>query len=638
MARAQALCHSERVTRQLDPDDPIRIFADAMPHIVWIADLDGKIEFSNLQWREYAGTMVDEHTSISSLLHPDDVALFKVAWSISRESQSPLVVDVRLRRESDSEYRWHKLRGVPILEGNSTAPRWYSTATDIEDIRHVEESLRESELQFRTMANSIPQLAWMARPNGYFFWFNQRWYDYSATTLEEMSGWGWMKVHHPDELDRVVSRITAHFASNEPWEDTFRLRRHDGEYRWHLSRMMPVRDASGEVQLWFGTNTDISEQRAMEAALRDADRRKDEFLATLAHELRNPLAPLRNGVEILRLAPGDREIGERILPMMDRQLSHMTRLIEDLMDVSRIANGRIELRLEVTDLCNLISQAASAAWSTMENFNTELVVSVPDAPIFVSLDHVRLTQVVGNLLQNAAKFTSHGTVRLRLSCEDTVALIEVSDDGIGMSADLIPHIFKLFTQGGASMERVHGGLGIGLSLAKEFSELHGGTISASSGGVGRGSTFTVRLPIAPRVAPTPPRPYIEPSIVRRRVLVADDNRGSATSLAMFLQLLGHETATANDGLEAIEMASSWHPHVILMDLGMPQMNGYESARRIRRMPGGEDIVIVALTGWGQPDDLTRSTEAGLDAHVVKPLDLAAAKRILGMQRGNVATL
>jgi signal transduction histidine kinase/ActR/RegA family two-component response regulator len=359
--------------------------------------------------------------------------------------------------------------------------------------------------------------------------------------------------------------------------------------------------------------------------LRDTDRRKDEFLATLAHELRNPLAPLRNALQIIRLAQGDESTVEKARAMMDRQLHQMVRLIDDLLDVSRISRGKLALRKEAVELAGCIRNAVETARPLIEAAGHSLTLDLPDTPVWVNADPVRLAQVFSNLLNNAAKFTERGgRIWLEAVREQSQAVVEVRDNGIGIPASELPHIFDMFTQGDQSLEKSHGGLGIGLTLVKRLVEMHGGSVRATSEGTGHGAQFTVTLPMAVVLPKRMEKgePMQTPAAFAGRVLVADDNHDAAESLSVVLRLMGSEVRTVHDGQQAVEEAALFHPDVILLDIGMPRLNGYEAARRIRREDWSARTVLVALTGWGQEEDKRRATEAGFDWHFTKPVNTA----------------
>ena len=369
------------------------------------------------------------------------------------------------------------------------------------------------------------------------------------------------------------------------------------------------------------------------AALQEADRRKDEFLATLAHELRNPLAPIRNGLHILRLAGDHREIAEQARATMERQVQQMVRLIDDLLDLSRISLGKVELRRERVDLAAVVQSAVEISRPVIEQSGHELTLSLPPEPVPLEADVTRLAQVLANLLNNAAKYTERGGhIRLAVERRGGEVAVSVEDDGVGIPAPMLPRVFEMFTQVDRSLEKSQGGLGIGLSIVKRLVEMHGGTVEARSGGHGLGSEFVVHLPL-PLLSPLQPQaPGSEReeagAPARRRVLVADDNADAAESLAMMLEIMGNEVRTANDGVEAVETAAAFRPDLILLDIGMPRLNGYDACRRIREQPWGGGIVIIALTGWGQDEDRRLSQEAGFDRHLVKPVEPAVLEQLL----------
>lgn len=378
------------------------------------------------------------------------------------------------------------------------------------------------------------------------------------------------------------------------------------------------------------------ERARAEAALRAADRRKDEFLATLAHELRNPLAPLRNGLQIARLTSRGDATLQRTVEMMDRQLSHLVRLVDDLLDVARINSGKLELRRQPVDLAQVLASSVESTRVIIESHGHELVVDGGQDELLVRGDFERLSQVFTNLLSNAAKYTERGgRIRVTLTREEGAGVVRVEDSGIGIPAGEVAHVFDLFSQVRSHQGRTGGGLGIGLSLVKSLVALHEGQVAAYSAGVGAGSAFTVRLPLLARdadnVAALVPTATVEtttPDGDSRRILIADDNVDAVTSLARLLGLLGHEVFTAHDGLDAVEKTAQAAPEVVFLDLGMPRMDGIEAAQRIRALPGGENILLIALTGWGQESDRQRTLAAGFDWHLIKPIGVAELTEIL----------
>jgi signal transduction histidine kinase/CheY-like chemotaxis protein len=371
-----------------------------------------------------------------------------------------------------------------------------------------------------------------------------------------------------------------------------------------------------------------------EDALRESDRRKNEFLAILAHELRNPLAPIRNAAEILRRSWGDEHKVKPATEMIQRQVGYLVRLVDDLLDVSRISRGKIDLRREPTELGSVVQQAVETMRPTCDKFGHELTFRLPAEPTYMNADPVRLAQVIGNLLNNACKFTEKGgRIRLTVEREGPLAVIRVQDTGIGIAAEQLAPIFDMFTQVDVSLKRSTGGLGLGLTLVKSLVEMHGGTVEARSPGIGRGSEFIVRLPLLSETPPSRLETRAEPVATGgRSILVVDDNRDAAESLATLLRMAGHEVHIAHHGREAIELAASLPVDAILLDIGLPGLDGYEVAIRIREQPRGKDPLLVAVTGWGQEEDRRRSEDAGFDAHLVKPVDFAALTKLLAEPR------
>jgi PAS domain S-box-containing protein len=418
---------------------------------------------------------------------------------------------------------------------------------------------------------------------------------------------------------------------------------HTGEARWMAYKVLTLTDASGKAVGLATVSQDVTERRRLEDGLRklagdlsEADRRKDEFLATLAHEFRNLLAPIRNALQIIRLS-AEREAWEEARTLMERQLGQLARLVDDLLDVSRISQGKLELRREQVQLAAVIASAVDTSRPLIDHLGHELTVTLPDQPIVVDADPTRLAQVFSNLLNNGAKYMDRGGhIRLTAKRQANDALVSVRDTGIGIAAEQLPHIFQMFSQVDSSLERSQGGLGIGLTLVKRLVAMHGGTIEARSEGPGKGSEFVVRLPVVvaaarPRSGSGTAQPAAPKSSLR--ILVVDDNRDSAYSLTKLLRLMGNDTRTAYDGQEGVAVAEEFRPDVMLLDIGLPKLNGYEACRRIREQPWGQNAVLVAVTGWGQDEDRRCAHEAGFDHHMVKPVDPRELMKLLaGFQK------
>jgi PAS domain S-box-containing protein len=404
----------------------------------------------------------------------------------------------------------------------------------------------------------------------------------------------------------------------------------DGVERPIEDSAAPIRNASGKVLGVILVFHDVTAQRRAARELRESDRRKDEFLAILAHELRNPLAPIRNSLELMKLAEDDAEIVRQSRETMERQLTHMVRLIEDLLDVSRISRGKLELRRTLVELQSVVHQALEHVVPLLSECDHDIDVDFPREPVVLEADPVRLVQVFSNLLNNACKFTPPGgRIELAAELRGSVVTVRLKDSGIGMPPDKLETVFEMFSQVDHSLERSHGGLGIGLTLVRKLVEMHGGSVVAHSEGPGHGSEFTVTLPVAD-TSPLPVAGGISKVLAFRcrRILVVDDQRDVASTMALLLRALGHETQLAFSGREAIELANRFLPELIFLDLGMPQMSGYDTARELRINPRLADTVLVALTGWGQEEDRRRTREAGFDRHLVKPASGAAIRELL----------
>ncbi len=494
----------------------------------------------------------------------------------------------------------------------------------IERVRSEAER-RLSEQRFRGAVDAMQGTLWTNDAQGRMKGEQPAWHVLTGQRFEEYQDFGWAAAVHPEDAQPSIDAWRQAVAQRKTFEFEHRVKRaFDGAWRRYAIRAIPLLDKEGQIIEWVGVHADITERRDAEEALRDADRRKDEFIATLAHELRNPLAPIRNASQVAK-SPGATDAQRRWAhEVIDRQARHMALLLEDLLDVSRITRGTLQLRLERVELAAIVGMAIETARPLIDSRHHELTVALPQAPVWLEADAVRLAQVLSNLLTNAAKYSNpNGVIELSAQQQAQELMIRVSDRGLGIEPHLLPRIFEMFSQGKPAIDRAEGGLGIGLALVKGLLGLHGGTIEACSAGNGQGSTFTVRLPIsqqhAQRSGSLDAEGVEREQSRARRVLVVDDNRDSADSLALLLSLQGHELRCAHSGAEALEVASEFRPHVVLLDIGMPHMNGYEVARRIRAQTGGPEITLVAVTGWGQIEDKRRASEAGFDQHFVKPI-------------------
>jgi signal transduction histidine kinase len=424
-------------------------------------------------------------------------------------------------------------------------------------------------------------------------------------------------LHKPIETDILKSKAEVFF-------DLYRQRQEVARQRDELAIMIEENKRLLEE----------SRQNAM--ALQQADRRKDEFLATLAHELRNPLAPILNAAQVLRRADGVAIDATSVYEMIERQVKHLVRLVDDLMEMSRITSGKIQLQRDRMELAEAVRNALDSSRLHLESHRHRLHAHITEEPLIVHGDMVRLTQAVGNLLNNAAKYTPEGgDIWLVVQRVDNCAEVRVKDSGLGIPREMLADVFEMFTQINQHLQRSQGGLGIGLTLVKRLVELHGGTVSVASEGEGHGAEFVMRLPLI--ACDEHPKKHEEPTssdaATSQRILIVDDNVDGVSSLRALLTVCGHQVETATSGLQGIEKASVFEPRVVLLDIGMPGLDGYETARKLRSLPGGERMVLVALTGWGQEEARARSREAGFDHHLVKPIDANAIEEFIASIRG-----
>lgn len=609
-----------------DSEQRFKEMADAAPAMLWITDTEGHCSFLSRGWFQFTGQSEAEALGFGWLeaVHPDDRDDSSRIFLDANTRREPFKLDYRLRR-ADGEYRWAIDSARPRFGEGGEFLGFIGSVIDIHERVVAEQALRESEARFRTLAESMSQFAWMADETGWVYWYNRRWYEYTGTTLEDMQGWGWTKVHHPDHVDRVVERIRHSWNTGEPWEDTFPLRNKAGGYRWFLSRALPIRDESGKIVRWLGTNTDITEQRAAEQALRLADRQKDEFLATLAHELRNPLAPVRQAAAVALMPSATSAQVRWSLEVIERQSAQMALLLDDLLDVSRVTWGRLKLNRTEIKTDDLVKAAVEATAPLFQSRRHRLDVALPEVSVVLNGDPLRLTQVISNLLTNAAKYTEpEGRIRLSVRLDGDEVEVSVEDNGIGIAPDQLERMFEMFVQGSAAPRLSEGGLGIGLALTRGLVVLHGGSIQARSRGEGLGSQFVVRLPLpADQAARASQAPSTQDAVAMtngRRILVVDDNEDAATVVAMLLGLWGHAVETAHGGEAALATAKTFRPEVVLLDLGMPHTDGFEVARRLRATQEGSEVLLIAMTGWGQDEDRRRTKAAGFDDHLTKPVD------------------
>jgi PAS domain S-box-containing protein len=528
----------------------------------------------------------------------------------------------------DREETWWEGEALPLADEAGEIDAALILTWEITERRQFEEALRESETRFREMADGLPLIVWVHDARGQQEMVNATFCEFFGVTREEMKGGRWRMLMHPDDAEAYDREFLACVRERRPFHAEVRVRRGDGRWRWLESWGRPRFTATGEYRGFIGTSADVTERKDAEEQLREADRRKDEFLAMLGHELRNPLAAIENATELVKPTDTADPHLERAHEVLARQSRHMARLIDGLLEVSRIARGKIEVKREPLDLRRLLEGVLDDHEARVRSRGLTLARELPDEPVWIRGDAVRLTQVFGNLLANALQFTeAPGRITVALHREAGEAVAVVRDTGAGIRPELLPGIFEPFQQEAQDIARTEGGLGLGLALAKALVELHDGAIEARSDGVGHGAELRVHLPPSapPRAADDARADGAAPP---RRVLVVEDNADAAEMLQLLLETRGHEVAVAGDAPEALERLRGGGADVILCDLGLPGTSGFELARAIREDAALREVSLVALTGYGQPEDRRRTAAAGFDAHLVKPVSVADLERVL----------
>lgn len=546
-----------------------------------------------------------------------------------------------------SEYRYRRANGTyatvfdrgRVLREEGKPIRMVGSMLDLTEKRRAETALKTAEDRFVFVRKSTGVGFWYCDlPFDVLQWDDNVKAHFHLRPNARVTIETFYERMHPSDREPTRAAIERSIAEHAPYDVFYRtIDPSNSAEKWIRAIGRTFYSTDGSPTRFDGVTIDVSEQKRAEAELREvaaalseAGHRKDEFLATLAHELRNPLAPIRNALQLMRLSD-EREMQEHARSMMERQLAQMVRLVDDLMDVSRITRGKVDLRKEQIPLSIAINSAVETSRPLIEQMGHTLNLSQPSQPILVDVDVTRLAQVFSNLLNNAAKYSEHGS-RIDLTVQRLRSDVKVivRDNGIGIAADQLPHIFDMFTQVDRSLERSQGGLGIGLTLVKRLVEMHGGSVEAKSGGHGHGAEFVVTLPVSFESTSASATSGVETPAhgSKLRILIVDDNQDGANSLAMMLKLIGNETRTAYDGEQGIDVAEAYRPDVILFDIGLPKLNGYEACRRIRQRAWGKTPIIIAVTGWGQEEDRRRSQEAGFDHHLVKPVDPRALMQLL----------
>jgi PAS domain S-box-containing protein len=633
---------------------------NTLPQIVWTCDADGRLEWVNDRWIELTGLSQQESISNKGALvavHPDDRDELTRRWGHALATSTSCEIEYRIR-SADGAHRWHLARAEPLRDESGRVSRWVSVVFDIHDRRQAEDALRATEAELReseareraradelaALMDAVPAAVWISRDRachdvrgnrtGYEILRCDPGQNLSKTSDDPSATRHFTVFANGAELrpDALMLQQAATGVEIRGYEEEIRF--DDGQVAYLYGSAMPLRDPGGKPRGAIGAFVDVTRLKLAEAALRDADRRKDEFLALLSHELRNPLGPIMMAAQIMQLRGNVASPEE--LDVILRQARHLVRLVDDLLDVSRVARGKVTLAKRGMEIAEVVAKAIEATAPLIEQHRHQLVLEVPSQGLPVEADEVRIAQVLNNLLTNAALYTpAGGRIVVTGARDGDDVVVRVRDNGVGIEPSLLPTLFEMFEQGERGTETVHGGLGLGLSLARTLTALHGGTVTAASDGPGHGSEFTVRLPAAHPLTPLralhrqPTVPHRR-SVHSRRVLVVDDNRDGAEMIGELLATAGHEVRVVNDPSHALSVADAFRPQIAVVDLGLPVMDGYTLGRELRARLHLTPPQLVALTGYGQEQDRIRSREAGFAFHLVKPVDAEQLVRVLDM--------
>ncbi len=609
-------------------DAQLRFIMDSMPQKIGTTKPNGDVDYFNPQVTEFSGLSFEQIRAWgwTQFIHPDDVAGHVQAWKKSIQTGEDFEFESRFLR-FDGIYRWHFSRALPMRDHAGAIVMWVGSNTDIDDIKQAEAALQISEIRYRRLFEAakdgillldfatghiVDSNPFMSDLLGYShknflgkeLWEIGLFKDRSANeaAVKELQGSGYLRYEHLPLESKTGLAVEVEIVANAYREAD------------HQVIQCNIRDITERSRL-----EKLLQSQARE--LENLHLRKDEFLAMLSHELRSPLAPIANAVQLMSLQQDtESRTQQQARNIIERQLAKLQHLVDDLLEVSRITSGRVQLRKEWVAISGIVQGAIETVRPLIQQKRHELSVSLPLVPIWLNADAARLEQVVVNLLTNAAKYTEEGgQIWLTVVKENTDCVIRVRDSGVGISPALLPNVFDLFTQAERSLDRSQGGLGIGLALVQRLTELHDGTVEAQSE-LGHGSEFIVRLPLQPDAMRSGPNPEVSsPNATRAlRVLVVDDNVDTVLGFSMLLKAHGHDVRTAYSGLDVLQIAREFHPQVIMLDIGLPGLNGYEVAKQIRAEPDGKEILLIALTGYGQESDRRSSRNAGFDHHLVKP--------------------
>jgi PAS domain S-box-containing protein len=602
-------------------------------------------DYLSAEWVEMLGFEPDEipakYSSWEQLIHPDDkTRVMEMLDAHLRDARHSYQFEYRLRMKS-GEWKWIANFGKVVKRDETGQPiRMAGIHLDISDRKQAEEQVQLSEARYRTLANAVSQLMWISRSDGQVEFFNRQWYAYTGLQTVDFASHSWPEVIHPDDAAMIVEARTTAIVRQAAYEVEARIKRYDQVYRWHLARVVPLLDDAGQVVNWFGTATDIHDRKLAEAereqllaqeqtaraAAEQANRMKDEFLAILSHELRSPLNPILGWSQLLQTQEFDRAKTLQALSTIERNAKLQTQLIDDLLDVAKILRGKLQLDYQAVDLTLMITAAIETVQTSARAKSIDIEPRLPSGAT-VWGDEGRLQQVVWNLLSNAIKFTPEaGHITLSLTYTETTARIAVTDTGKGIQSEFLPHIFESFRQEDASITRNHGGLGLGLAIARHLTEAHGGTIEAKSPGLGQGTTFTVTLPLmATTTSAIRDRARLAdvPNLAGMRILAVDDDADCRDLITSMLSAYGAEVLAADSARQALEHLIAFKPDLLISDLGMPQLDGHSLIRQIRTLSvkSGGNIPAIALSAYTREEDLKKSLHSGFQRHIAKPLEV-----------------
>jgi PAS domain S-box-containing protein len=628
-----------------ESENRFRLMANSAPVMIWTSGVDKRCDWVNQPWLDFTGRTLEHELGDgwTEAVHPDDIEQCRATYAAAFEARDPFAIDFRVRH-ADGAYRWVADSGVPRFASNGEFAGYIGSRVDIQDRKDLEDQLRRTiealnrqQQELRTVLDVVPLAVLVARdPAADDIVGSSSFASLTGVPVgENVSQSGPNKdrlPYHYEQQGRLLE------AAELPMQQAARTRRvvrdmemdmvfENGRVVHLLSHATPLFDDQGNVRGAVGANVDITPLTLAHRALETADRQKNDFIATLAHELRNPLAPIRYAATLLKRDTSPESI-EHAVRVVERQAGHMARLLDDLLDLSRITRNTVELKRAPLDLRSVLDSAIENALPLLQENGQQLHTDIEARPLWVHGDAVRLLQVVDNLLSNACKFTGpDGRIAVRARREGDQCKVEVSDTGIGITAQQVADVFTMFGQVDPAMQATKSGLGIGLAISRRLMELHGGTIAARSEGPGKGSTFTVSLPCSEQVdvagdvaTSASDSSETNPDLTQLRVLVVDDNIDAAETLKAVLALAGVKAAAAYSAAAAIAAAEATQPNVLLLDVGLPDASGLDVARHIRSTAWGRNALLVALTGWGRPEDRAQAAEAGFDVHLVKPVD------------------